>query len=43
MRLLADGRITPPVAKIVPLDRAADAQLLLAQGSVRGKVVLTTH
>jgi NADPH:quinone reductase-like Zn-dependent oxidoreductase len=43
MWLLADGRITPPVGKTVPLERAADAQLLLAQGSVRGKVVLTTH
>ena len=43
MRLLAAGRITPPIAKTVPLDRAADAQLLLEQGSVRGKVVLTTH
>lgn len=43
MRLLADGQITPPVAKTVPLERAADAQLLLEQGAVRGKVVLTTH
>lgn len=43
MRLLADRKITPPVAKTMPLDRAADAQLLLEQGSVRGKVVLTTH
>ncbi|HEX9334638.1 MAG TPA: zinc-binding dehydrogenase, partial [Pseudonocardiaceae bacterium] len=43
LRLLADGKITPPVTKTVPLERAADAQLLLEQGSVRGKVVLTTH
>jgi NADPH:quinone reductase-like Zn-dependent oxidoreductase len=43
MRLLAEGRITPPIAKTMPLERAADAQQLLEQGSVRGKVVLTTH
>jgi NADPH:quinone reductase-like Zn-dependent oxidoreductase len=43
MRLLADGKITPPIAKTMPLERAADAQQLLEQGSVRGKVVLTTQ
>ncbi|HEX3784196.1 MAG TPA: medium chain dehydrogenase/reductase family protein [Pseudonocardiaceae bacterium] len=42
LQLLADGKIVPPVAKTLPLEGAADAQRMLEQGSVTGKIVLTT-
>ncbi|MFE6776352.1 NADP-dependent oxidoreductase [Streptomyces sp. NPDC057702] len=39
---LADaGALTVPVAQTFPLERAADAQRLSAEGHVRGKVVVT--
>jgi len=39
--LVDGGQVTPAVDRVLPLDRAVDALLLLIDGSVRGKVVLT--
>jgi NADPH:quinone reductase-like Zn-dependent oxidoreductase len=38
--LLSEGKIEACVAEEVPLDRAADALVLLASGNTSGKVVL---
>ena len=38
--LLADGRLTPVVDAIVPLERAAEAYDLLASDATFGKVIL---
>jgi NADPH:quinone reductase-like Zn-dependent oxidoreductase len=42
LNLLADGKIAPLIAKVVPLEEAPDAQRLLERGAVTGKIVLTT-
>ena len=39
--LVADGRITAPVDRTYPLDRAADALHDLEVGNLRGKAVIT--
>jgi NADPH:quinone reductase-like Zn-dependent oxidoreductase len=41
LTLLAEGKISPIIAKAVPLEDAADAQRDLEKGSVTGKIVLT--
>lgn len=41
LRLLADGKIAPVIAKTAPLDEAVEMQRLLEQGAVTGKIVLT--
>jgi NADPH2:quinone reductase len=40
LRLLHDGKIKPLVAERIPLSEARRAQILLGQGSVKGKLVL---
>ncbi|WP_027945864.1 medium chain dehydrogenase/reductase family protein [Amycolatopsis taiwanensis] len=42
LNLLAQGKISPIVAKTVPLEEAPDAQRQLERGAVGGKIVLTT-
>jgi NADPH:quinone reductase-like Zn-dependent oxidoreductase len=42
LRLLAEGKVSPPVARTLPLEMAADGQRMLENGSVTGKIVLTT-
>jgi NADPH:quinone reductase-like Zn-dependent oxidoreductase len=39
-RLLKDGKIKPRITKRLPLEKAAEAQELLAKGAVTGKIVL---
>ena len=39
-RLLADRQLSPSVQEVFPLDRAADAHVLLEGGHVRGKLVI---
>ncbi len=41
--LLKQGKIRPIVAARMPLNQAAQAQELLARGSVKGKIVLTCN
>jgi NADPH2:quinone reductase len=41
--LLKQGKIKPIVAARMPLSQAAQAQELLASGSVNGKIVLTCN
>lgn len=40
-RLLADGKLTPPIGGVFALDAAVDAMEALAAGDVAGKIVLT--
>jgi len=35
------GKITPQIARELPLERAAEAQALLASGTAQGKIILT--
>jgi NADPH:quinone reductase-like Zn-dependent oxidoreductase len=42
LSLLVDGSIQPVLARTMPLGGAAAAQRLLEDGSVSGKIVLTT-
>jgi NADPH:quinone reductase-like Zn-dependent oxidoreductase len=40
-RLLAEGRVdSPPIAAVLPLERAADAQAMLASRDHYGRVLL---
>ena len=39
-RLIDEGKIKPIVADIMPLDKAAEAQRISAEGHTRGKIVL---
>ncbi len=41
LRLLAAGKIEPVLARILPLDEAAEAHRLLENAAVAGKIVLT--
>jgi NADPH:quinone reductase len=41
--LLADGRVTVPIADTFPLEAAADAYARFADGGKLGKIVLVTH
>jgi NADPH:quinone reductase-like Zn-dependent oxidoreductase len=41
LRLIADGTVTPLVARAMPIEQAADAHRLLASGTAQGKIVLT--
>ncbi|MDQ3577017.1 MAG: medium chain dehydrogenase/reductase family protein [Actinomycetota bacterium] len=41
LTLLAEGKISPIIARTVALEEAADAQRTLERGSVTGKIVLT--
>ncbi|WP_020667094.1 zinc-binding dehydrogenase [Amycolatopsis nigrescens] len=41
LKLLAEGKISPLIAKTAALEEAADVQRQLEQGAVTGKVVLT--
>jgi len=38
---VAEGRIAVPIAQILPLDRAADAQRMVEAGGLDGKIILT--
>ena len=40
-RMADDGQLRVPIAKAFPLEQTADAQRLVAEGHVRGKVVVT--
>ncbi|MGY1636290.1 NADP-dependent oxidoreductase [Geodermatophilus sp. SYSU D00742] len=40
-RMVEAGQLRVPIAKAFPLEQVADAQALVAQGHVRGKVVVT--
>ncbi|HEY4791155.1 MAG TPA: zinc-binding dehydrogenase [Actinomycetes bacterium] len=42
LSVLVDGSIQPVLARTMPLGEAAAAQRLLEDGSVSGKIVLTT-
>jgi len=42
LALLADGKIEPVVASTMPLADAVEAQRALEQGTVQGKIVLTS-
>ena len=39
---VAKGRIAVPIARILPLDLAAEAHRLVEAGGLNGKIVLTT-
>lgn len=39
-RLIDEGKVKPIVADVMPLDRAAEAQRISAEGHTRGKIVL---
>jgi NADPH:quinone reductase-like Zn-dependent oxidoreductase len=41
--LVARGQIKPRIAHRLPIEQAAEAHSLLAQGSAAGRVVLTHH
>lgn len=41
-QLLAEGRISPRVWKVLPLSEAAQAHRMIEEGEVEGKIVLTT-
>ena len=38
--MIADGRVRPVVGAVLPIEQAAEAHKLLADGEVTGKVVL---
>jgi NADPH:quinone reductase-like Zn-dependent oxidoreductase len=39
--MIADGTVKPLIARIVPVEQAAEAHRLLASGEPQGKIVLT--
>lgn len=41
LQLLNEGKLKPSVAKILPMNEAAEAQNLVSAGGINGKVVLT--
>lgn len=41
LQLIAEKAITPVIARIMPVEQAADAHRLLASGELQGKIVLT--
>ncbi len=41
LRLIAEKKVTPLIAKTLPVERAAEAHRILATGELQGKIVLT--
>jgi NADPH:quinone reductase-like Zn-dependent oxidoreductase len=41
LQLFQEGKITPVIAEVLPLDRATAAHELIENSSISGKIVLT--
>lgn len=42
-KLVDEGKVKPVIAKVLPLEQAAEAQQIVQDGHVRGKIVLKIH